>query len=112
METAVDSTYGIRFYSGAVEEKCRYLFESFSSTINRNNFALLYQFNTMTGLQKLKVENGTQMITGISAPISIWFTVRRWGTLMVYIQFGGINIMIKITVFILESKMVIQSIQE
>lgn len=68
METASDSTYGIRFYGGAAEEKGRYLFETFSSTTNRNNLALPYEFNTMTGLQQFKVENGTQMITGIAAP--------------------------------------------
>ncbi len=68
METAGDSTYGIRFYGGNAQAKGRYLFETFSNTTNRNNLALPNQFNTMTGLQQFQVKSGTQMITGNTAP--------------------------------------------
>ncbi|MPM65192.1 hypothetical protein SDC9_112084 [bioreactor metagenome] len=68
METAGDSTFGIRFYGGEAQEKGRYLFETFSPTTNRNNLALPNQWNTMSGSQQFKVESGTQMITGNAAP--------------------------------------------
>ncbi|SCP99894.1 hypothetical protein, partial [Anaerobium acetethylicum] len=67
METAGDSTYGIRFYGGDAQEKGRYLFETFSPTTNRNNLALPNEWNSMTGLQQFQVKSETSMITGNAA---------------------------------------------
>ena len=46
----------------------RYLFETFSPLTNRENLALPYEWNCMTGIQQFQVKNGTTMITGAAAP--------------------------------------------
>ena len=68
LQTAGESTYGLRFFGGKAEKKGRYLFETFSPLTNRNNLALPYEWNNMTGVQQFKVRNGTKMITGNAAP--------------------------------------------
>jgi hypothetical protein len=67
METAGDSTFGIRFYGGNAKAEGRYLFETFSPLTNRNNLALPYEWNSMTGIQQFQVKSGTSMITGNAA---------------------------------------------
>lgn len=65
---ASDNTYSLRFYGGNANAEGRYLFETFSPLTNRNNLALPYEWNSMTGIQQFKVKNGTTMITGSAAP--------------------------------------------
>lgn len=67
METAGDSTFGIRFYGGNANAEGRYLFETFSPTTNRNSLALPYEWNSMTSIQQFQVKSGTTMITGNAA---------------------------------------------
>lgn len=68
LETAGDSTYGLRFYGGNANAEGRYLFETFSPLTNRENLALPYDWNGMTGIQQFQVKNGTTMLTGAAAP--------------------------------------------
>ena len=67
MQTAGDSTYGLRFYGGNANAEGRYLFETFTPEINRQNLALPYEWNSMTGIQQFQVKPGTTMITGSAA---------------------------------------------
>ena len=67
MQKAGDSTYGLRFYGGNANAEGRYLFETFSLLTNRQNLALPYKWNSMTGIQQFQVRNGTTMITGNAA---------------------------------------------
>lgn len=64
MEVAGDNTFGLRFYGGNAQAKGRYLFETFTPLTNRNNLALPYEWNSMTGIQQFQVKSGTTMITG------------------------------------------------
>lgn len=68
LETAGDSTYGLRFYGGNANAEGRYLFETFSPLTNRKNLALPYDWNNMTGIQQFQVKRGTTMLTGAAAP--------------------------------------------
>ena len=67
LQTAGDSTYGLRFYGGNANAEGRYLFETFSPLTNRQNLALPYEWNSMTGIQQFQVKSGTTMITGNTA---------------------------------------------
>lgn len=67
LETVGDSTYGLRFYGGNANSEGRYLFETFTSQTNRQNLALSYEWNSMTGIQQFKVRLETVMITGDAA---------------------------------------------
>lgn len=67
LQTARDSTYGLRFYGGNANAEGRYLFETFSPLTNRQNLALPYEWNSMTGIQQFQVKSGTTMITGNTA---------------------------------------------
>ena len=67
LQTAGDSTYGLRFYGGNANAEGRYLFETFSPLTNRQNLALPYEWNSMTGIQQFQVKSGTIMITGNAA---------------------------------------------
>ena len=67
LQTAGDSTYGLRFYGGNANTEGRYLFETFSPLTNRQNLALPYEWNRMTGIQQFQVRSGTIMITGKTA---------------------------------------------
>lgn len=67
LQTAGDSTYGLRFYGGNANAEGRYLFETFSPLTNRQNLALPYEWNSMTGIQQFQVRSGTTMITGKAA---------------------------------------------
>lgn len=64
LQTAGESTYGLRFYGGGANAEGRYLFETFSPLTNRQNLALPYEWNSMTGIQQFQIRNGTTMITG------------------------------------------------
>lgn len=64
LQTAGESTYGLRFYGGNANAEGRYLFETFSPLTNRQNLALPYEWNSMTGIQQFQVRNGNTMITG------------------------------------------------
>ena len=64
LQTAGESTYGLRFYGGGANAEGRYLFETFSPLTNRQNLALPYEWNSMTGIQQFQSINGTTMITG------------------------------------------------
>ena len=64
LQTAGENTYGLRFYGGNANVEGRYLFETFSPLINRQNLALPYEWNSMTGIQQFQVRNGIIMITG------------------------------------------------
>lgn len=68
IKIADDHTYGIRFYGGNSNLKGKYLFETFSQLTNRNNLALPYEWNDMTGIQQFKVREGTIIIVGRVAP--------------------------------------------
>lgn len=68
LETAGESTYGLRFYGGNASAEGRYLFETFSPLTNRENLALPYEWNSMTGIQQFQVKSGTTMIIGAAAP--------------------------------------------
>lgn len=68
LETAGESTYGLRFYGGNASVEGRYLFETFSPQTNRANLALPYEWNSMTGIQQFQVKSGTTIITGAAAP--------------------------------------------
>lgn len=67
LETAGENTYGLRFYGGNADAEGRYLFETFSPLTNRENLALPFEWNSMTGIQQFQVKNGTTMITGRAA---------------------------------------------
>ncbi|MBQ7782045.1 MAG: hypothetical protein IJ405_08500, partial [Lachnospiraceae bacterium] len=67
IEIAGDNTYGLRFYGGNASAQGRYLFETFSPLTNRQNLALLYEWNSMTGIQQFQVRDGVIMITGTAA---------------------------------------------
>ena len=67
LQTAGESTYGLRFYGGNANAEGRYLFETFSPLTNRQNLALPYEWNNMTGIQQFQVRSGTTMITGTAA---------------------------------------------
>ncbi|MFZ2539575.1 MAG: hypothetical protein WAX04_11825 [Oscillospiraceae bacterium] len=67
LETATDSTFGIRFYGGNANAEGRYLFETFSPVTNRQNLALPYEWNSMSEIQQFQVKSGTTMITGNAA---------------------------------------------
>ena len=67
LQTAGENTYGLRFYGGNANAEGRYLFETFSPLTNRQNLALPYEWNSMTGIQQFQVRNGTTMITGKAA---------------------------------------------
>ena len=64
LQTAGESTYGLRFYGGNANAEGRYLFETFSPLTNRQNLALPYEWNSMTGIQQFQIRKGTTMITG------------------------------------------------
>ncbi len=64
LQTAGESTYGLRFYGGNANAEGRYLFETFSPLTNRQNLALPYEWNSMTGIQQFQIRKGTIMITG------------------------------------------------
>lgn len=85
LQTAGDSTYGLRFYGGIANEKGRYLFETFSPLTNRQNLALPYEWNSMTGIQQFQVRSGTIMITGnAAAQKGVWKAVYWRCKAMVY----------------------------
>ncbi len=68
LKKAGENTYGLRFYGGNANAEGRYLFETFSPLTNRENLALPYEWNSMTGIQQFQVKNGTTIITGAAAP--------------------------------------------
>src|SRR5699024_2227549 len=55
MEAAGENTFGIRFYGGNANIKGRYLFKTFSPWTNRENLALLHEWNSMTGIQQFQI---------------------------------------------------------
>lgn len=67
LQTTGDSTYGLRFYGGNANTEGRYLFETFSPLTNRQNLALPYEWNRMTGIQQFQARSGTIMIIGKTA---------------------------------------------
>ena len=67
LQIADESTYGLRFYGGNANAEGRYLFETFTPLTNRENLALPYEWNAMTGIQQFKVKDGVTMITGNAA---------------------------------------------
>ncbi|RKI76304.1 hypothetical protein D7V90_21250 [bacterium 1xD42-87] len=64
LKIAGNDTFGMRFYGGKAEAEGRYLFETFTPLINRQNLALPYKWNSMTSIQQFQVKEGTTMITG------------------------------------------------
>ncbi len=69
MDTAGNSTFGIRFYDGInAQPKGRYLFETFNPLTNRQNLALPPEWNRMTGFKQFQVKPGTIIIKGNAAP--------------------------------------------
>lgn len=69
IDIADDATYGLRFYDNVnASAKGRYLFETFSNQINRNNLSLPYEWNKMISIQQWKVKPGTTIIKGTAAP--------------------------------------------
>ena len=67
VKTAGDHTYVLRFYGGNANAEGRYLFETFSPQTNRQNLALPYEWNSMTGIQQFQVRPETTMIIGNAA---------------------------------------------
>ncbi|MGG5342499.1 hypothetical protein [Enterococcus sp. AZ192] len=68
LETAGPDTYGLRFYGGGAQPKGRYLFETFTDAINRENLALPANWNSMEGIAQFQVKEGTQFIAGTVGP--------------------------------------------
>ena len=68
IKIADDSTYGLRFYGGNANAEGRYLFETFTPEINRENLALPYEWNSMTGIRQFQINPGTIIIAGRAAP--------------------------------------------
>ena len=73
VEIAGSKDYGIRFYD--IDYKTRinpaspngqYLFETFTSNINREGLALPPSWNQMTGIKQWQIEPGTIMLKGIA----------------------------------------------
>lgn len=67
LEIARENMFGMRFYGGEAKAEGRYLFETFTPLINRQNLALPYEWNSMTNIQQFQVREGTTMITGRAA---------------------------------------------
>ncbi|MBY6268701.1 MAG: hypothetical protein BAA00_08915 [Parageobacillus thermoglucosidasius] len=68
VEVADENTYGLRFYDDInAYAKGRYLFETFTEQINRNNLALPPEWNQMTKIQQWKVKPGSIIIKGNAA---------------------------------------------
>ncbi|MFC6335080.1 hypothetical protein ACFP56_20810 [Paenibacillus septentrionalis] len=69
LDVAGPNTYGIRFYDNInASAKGRYLFETFSPQVNRNNLALPPDWNRMTGIQQWQVKLDTIIIKGKAGP--------------------------------------------
>ncbi|WDA44303.1 hemagglutinin repeat-containing protein [Fusobacterium nucleatum] len=73
VEIAGSKDYGIRFFD--IDYKTRinpaspngqYLFETFTSNINREGLALPPSWNQMTGIKQWQIESGTIMLKGIA----------------------------------------------
>ena len=73
VKIAGSKDYGIRFYD--IDYKTRinpaspngqYLFETFTSNINREGLALPPSWNQMTGIKQWQIEPGTIMLKGIA----------------------------------------------
>ena len=73
VEIAGSKDYGIRFFD--IDYKTRinpaspngqYLFETFTSNINREGLALPPSWNQMTGIKQWQIEPGTIMLKGIA----------------------------------------------
>ncbi|MFL0504205.1 hypothetical protein ACH0B5_00530 [Ureibacillus sp. 179-F W5.1 NHS] len=69
LDIAGSNTYGLRFYDNInAYAKGRYLFETFSPQVNRNNLALPPDWNRMTGIQQWQVKPDTIIIKGKAGP--------------------------------------------
>ena len=69
LDVAGSNTYGLRFYDVInATAKGRYLFETFSSQVNRSNLALPPEWNRMTGIQQWQVKPDTIIIKGKAGP--------------------------------------------
>ncbi|KDE67879.1 hypothetical protein FUSO7_13735 [Fusobacterium necrophorum BFTR-2] len=75
VKQAGDNQYGIRFYDINYKTKInpaypngQYLFETFTPYINRENLALPFSWNEMTGIKQFQIKAGTIIFTGKAAP--------------------------------------------
>ena len=70
VETAGESTYGLRFHDFGVNAspKGSFLTDTFTPLTNPQNLALPTEWNLKTGITQWQVEPGTKMITGATAP--------------------------------------------
>ena len=86
LKIAGNDTFGMRFYGGKAEAEGRYLFETFTPLINRQNLALPYKWNSMTSIQQFQVKEGTTMITGRVAAQNVFGipVVLHSGILMIW----------------------------
>jgi len=76
----------MRFYGGKAEAEGRYLFETFTPLINRQNLALPYEWNSMTSIQQFQVKEGTTMITGRVAAQNVFGSHYTGGAAQWYIN--------------------------
>ena len=86
LQIADEKTYGLRFYGGNANAEGRYLFETFTPLTNRENLALPYEWNEMTGIQQFQVKNGVTMITGNAAAQSAFGSQYTGGARQWYIN--------------------------
>lgn len=86
LEVAGENTYGLRFYGGNANAEGRYLFETFTSLTNRNNLALPYEWNSMTGIQQFQVKKWWDYYDhwNSSTTIMLWWTIHWRCHSMVY----------------------------
>ncbi|EGQ78808.1 hypothetical protein HMPREF9094_2162, partial [Fusobacterium animalis ATCC 51191] len=73
VEKVAVKDYGIRFYDvnyttnpGLPKPGGQYLFETFTSNINREGLALLPSWNQMTGIKQWQIKPGTVILKGIA----------------------------------------------
>lgn len=82
VETAGDSTFGMRFYDGVnAQARGRYLTQDFGAT--REELALLGRWNQMTHIAQFQIRPGTRMITGRAAGQGVGY---RGGATQMYIM--------------------------
>ena len=86
LKIAGKDTFGMRFYGGKAEAEGRYLFETFTPLINRQNLALPYEWNSMTSIQQFQVKEGTTMITGRVAAQNVFGSHYTGGAAQWYIN--------------------------
>ena len=68
LETIGENAFGIRFYGGGAKACGPYLFETFTSEVNRANLALPPEWNSMSNFKQWKIKPGITVIKGRAAP--------------------------------------------